>query len=178
VLTGIYPFAKRFTHYPQVFLGFPLGWGVFVGAVASGADISHAQDLTVTGLVFLAVVLWTVTYDTIYAHQDAKDDVGAGVKSMALQFSQSTKVLAFALSCAQLVILVVVGGLLHMGAIYYTGTCGGTAVALFSMIYFVNLNQPQSCAVWFCRGLIYVGLSITSGLFGTYINNYVLPTLL
>ncbi|MGB5869671.1 MAG: 4-hydroxybenzoate octaprenyltransferase [Albidovulum sp.] len=91
VLVAIYPFAKRFTWWPQLFLGLAFNWGVIVAYTA------HAGWPGLPAiLLYLAGIGWTLFYDTIYAHQDKEDDVLIGVKSTARLFGDSTgKWLAF-----------------------------------------------------------------------------------
>ncbi|MEM6307273.1 MAG: 4-hydroxybenzoate octaprenyltransferase [Pseudomonadota bacterium] len=86
VFVCIYPFAKRFTWWPQVFLGLAFNWGAFVGWVA------HTGQLNITPFVLYTTgIAWTVFYDTIYAHQDIEDDALIGVKSTARLFGETTK---------------------------------------------------------------------------------------
>ena len=81
----IYPFAKRFTWWPQVFLGLAFNWGALLGWVA------HTGKLEWPALIlYLSGVFWTLFYDTIYAHQDTDDDALIGVKSTARLFGQSS----------------------------------------------------------------------------------------
>ncbi len=83
---AIYPFAKRFTWWPQVFLGVAFNWGALVGWVAHTGSLSWPPLL-----LYLAGVAWTLFYDTIYAHQDKEDDALIGVKSTARLFGEATK---------------------------------------------------------------------------------------
>lgn len=85
VIVGIYPFAKRFTWWPQVFLGLAFNWGVLVAWAAHTGGIVPAPLL-----VYFAGICWTVFYDTIYAHQDAEDDALIGVKSTARYFGEDS----------------------------------------------------------------------------------------
>ena len=87
ILVAIYPLTKRFTWWPQLFLGLTFNWGILVGYAASKNQISLAALI-----LYAAGVSWTVFYDTIYAFQDLKDDVIAGVKSTARLFGESTKI--------------------------------------------------------------------------------------
>lgn len=85
VPVAIYPFAKRFTWWPQVFLGVAFNWGALVGYVAHKGVIDGAV-LT----LYLAGITWTLFYDTIYAHQDKEDDALIGIKSTARLFGDKT----------------------------------------------------------------------------------------
>lgn len=81
-----YPLMKRFTWWPQLFLGFTFNFGALLGwAAATGA-------LSMTALIlYVAGIFWTLGYDTIYAHQDKEDDALAGIKSTALLFGGKSK---------------------------------------------------------------------------------------
>ena len=78
-MVAIYPFMKRVTDWPQAFLGLAFSWGALMGWAAT----FHALALPPV-LLYVGSVLWTIGYDTIYAHQDKEDDALAGVKSSAL----------------------------------------------------------------------------------------------
>ena len=82
---AIYPFAKRFTWLPQVFLGLAFNWGALLGWVAHSGRLDWPAVL-----LYLAGIAWTLFYDTIYAHQDIEDDALIGVKSTARLFGQSS----------------------------------------------------------------------------------------
>lgn len=77
----IYPFAKRFTWWPQVFLGLAFNWGVWVGYV----EMTGTLGVT-PAILYAAGIIWTLFYDTIYAYQDIEDDALIGVKSTARRF--------------------------------------------------------------------------------------------
>ncbi len=82
---AIYPFAKRFTWWPQLFLGVAFNWGALLAWAAHTGSLSAAPVL-----LYLAGIAWTLFYDTIYAHQDAEDDALIGVKSTALLFGDAS----------------------------------------------------------------------------------------
>ncbi|KAI4155520.1 MAG: hypothetical protein L6R39_001213 [Caloplaca ligustica] len=169
ILFMLYPFAKRVTYYPQVILGFPFAWAIFICCTALEVDPFHPQVFASAACLFMANVSWTIIYDTIYAHQDIKDDVAAGVKSMAVRFAHSTKLLTSILAAAQVTLLLVAGRLARLSSLYFIASCGGAAFALTNMIVRVDLEVPASCAGWFHRGFWYVGGSIAIGLFGAYL---------
>jgi len=85
-LVAIYPFAKRFTWWPQIFLGLAFNWGALLAWTAQTGSLSWAAVA-----LYLSGIAWTVFYDTIYAHQDKEDDALIGVKSTALLFGDRTK---------------------------------------------------------------------------------------
>ena len=86
VLVAIYPFAKRFTWWPQVFLGLAFNWGALLAWAAHTGSLSVAPVL-----LYLSGIAWTLFYDTIYAHQDREDDALIGVKSTARLFGDNTR---------------------------------------------------------------------------------------
>ena len=84
-LVAIYPFAKRFTWWPQVFLGLAFNWGAILAYVAVAGELRWPSVA-----LYLAGISWTLFYDTIYAHQDKEDDALIGVKSTARLFGTNT----------------------------------------------------------------------------------------
>ncbi|WP_114965744.1 4-hydroxybenzoate octaprenyltransferase [Alkalilacustris brevis] len=85
-LVAIYPFAKRFTYWPQIFLGLAFNWGALLAWTAHSGSLHWAAVV-----LYLSGIAWTVFYDTIYAHQDKEDDALIGVKSTALLFGENTR---------------------------------------------------------------------------------------
>ena len=86
VLIATYPFMKRITFWPQLFLGLNFNWGALIGWVAVTGHLGVPAIF-----LYLAGIAWTLGYDTIYAHQDKLDDVKIGVKSTALRFGDASK---------------------------------------------------------------------------------------
>ncbi len=135
----IYPFMKRITHWPQAVLGLAFNWGALMGWAALKGGLDMAPYL-----LFCGCVLWTIGYDTIYAHQDKEDDAVVGVKSTALMFGSATKpMLALfyggALVCWTLAALQVRAH--HMA---YIGLAI-VAAQLIGQIVNVKLDDPRSC---------------------------------
>ena len=87
---AIYPFAKRFTWWPQFFLGIAFNWGVLLAFAASTNFLNWPCII-----LYFAGISWTLFYDTIYAHQDKEDDALLGVKSTAILFADRTKIWLF-----------------------------------------------------------------------------------
>lgn len=177
VLFTLYPFAKRVTYYPQVVLGFPFAWAIPLACAALGLDpfeIDGYFAAAPTVALMGANVLWTMIYDTIYAHQDIEDDVKAGVLSMAVRFAETTKLLATVLGTAQVLLLLLTGWLAQLRLVYFVVACGGAAIALAIMIVRVDLKDPASCAWWFENGFWFVGGSVAAGFFMTYLERLTL----
>lgn len=84
-LVAVYPFAKRYTYWPQLVLGMTFNWGALVGWAAVAGSLGWAPVILYAG-----AIAWTIGYDTIYAHQDKEDDALLGLKSTALRFGDAT----------------------------------------------------------------------------------------
>jgi 4-hydroxybenzoate polyprenyltransferase len=85
-LIGTYPFMKRITYWPQLFLGLNFNWGALIGWTAAAGTLAWPPVL-----LYLGGICWTLGYDTIYAHQDKEDDALVGVRSTARLFGSNTK---------------------------------------------------------------------------------------
>lgn len=125
-LAATYPFMKRYTYLPQVYLGAAFGWAVpMVFAAQTGAVPNVAW------LLFIATVLWATAYDTMYAMVDRVDDLRIGVKSTAILFGEADRAIIGLLQALFFVVLLIVGEQLEMGLFYY----GGLGVAGLSALY-------------------------------------------
>jgi 4-hydroxybenzoate polyprenyltransferase len=102
VTVAIYPFMKRVTWWPQLFLGFAFSWGALLGwsVIAGALGLSPV-------LLYLASIAWVIGYDTLYAHQDKEDDALAGVKSTARLFGENTKSAIFILYAIAITLMAV-----------------------------------------------------------------------
>ena len=183
-ILSIYPLAKRVSDFPQVLLGFGLAIPVFFCCATLGTDgMLQSHSIQGAGLpsedvpkliwaefcLYGAGILWTVTFDTVYAHQDINDDKKAGVKSLAVRLGNHSKQVLGALSCLQVVLLLIAGFHSSLSPIYYVLSCGGAGISLFGMILLARLDSPASCAWWFGPGSRFVGTSVTLGLLGEYL---------
>jgi 4-hydroxybenzoate polyprenyltransferase len=113
-IVGVYPFAKRVTSYPQIVLGLVFNWGALVGWAAIKGSIGWPAFV-----LYLGCVLWTVGYDTIYAHQDKEDDALLGLGSTALKFGDDTVSYVGALYGCAVVLWLLAGALAGTHLIYY-----------------------------------------------------------
>ncbi|KAJ7047509.1 para-hydroxybenzoate-polyprenyltransferase, partial [Mycena alexandri] len=140
----IYPLMKRITHWPQAVLGIAFNWGALLGwsAVAGTVDWSVCLPLYASG------VTWTLVYDSIYAHQDKKDDIGVGIRSTALLFGERTRPILGALSATSLSLVSYAGYLNAHGTPFYLGV-SLAATQLARIIYRTDFNKRQSCAQGF-----------------------------
>ncbi len=173
-----YPWAKRHTNFPQFVLGFCLAWGVVMGSLAIGlqpfamgvfgAEPKPRVEYS-TLCLFLASIIWTMIYDTIYAHQDLQDDLKAGIKSLAVLYRDQTKSLLWQLLALMTTLLLMCGWLSQMSVMYYLIAVGGESISLGSMIARVDLKSTESCWWWFGNGFWFTGGAIGGGLVVEYL---------
>lgn len=168
-----YPLAKRVTHYPQCVLGLAFSWGAIMGFPALGVDLLANHDaLMAAGALYTSCIAWTVLYDMIYAHMDIKDDVAAGIKSIALRHEHNTKAVLTGLAVTQVGLLGAAGIAAGCGPVFFIGSCGSAIVSLGIMIWRVRLKNVQNCWWWFKNGCLLTGGGITLGLVGEYGSQY------
>ncbi|KAJ2366954.1 Para-hydroxybenzoate--polyprenyltransferase, mitochondrial precursor (PHB:polyprenyltransferase) [Coemansia sp. RSA 2610] len=140
-LVVIYPFMKRITYWPQLVLGLAYNWGALAGwsAVAGGIDWTVALPLYAAG------VSWTLVYDTVYGHQDKRDDIAAGVKSTSLLFGDHTKVVLSGFSASTIGLLCLSGYMNGNGLPFYLTVAGAGTAHLIWQLKRVDINSPPVC---------------------------------
>jgi len=143
LLVAIYPFAKRFTWWPQVFLGLAINWGALMGWAAVTGGLAVAPVL-----LYLAGIFWTLGYDTIYAHQDKEDDALIGVKSTALRLGGATKTWLWGFYGLALLFLGLAGVFAGIGWVYFAGLFVGS-FHLLRQIRDTDLDTPEECLAAF-----------------------------
>ncbi|WP_108658552.1 4-hydroxybenzoate octaprenyltransferase [Acuticoccus kandeliae] len=138
-IVALYPLAKRVTNWPQFVLGLAFSWGAWLGWTATVGSLGWAP-----ALLYVGSIAWTIGYDTIYAHQDRRDDAIIGVRSTARHFGANTK-RAVGLFYGTTVVLF--AGALFLagaGALGYLGLAA-FAVHLGVQITRVSTEDPASC---------------------------------
>eukprot|EP00128_Syssomonas_multiformis_P003979 Colp12_sorted_trinity150504_noHs@16971 len=153
-----YPLMKRITFWPQLVLGLAFNWGTLLGYSA----VAGYCDWSVTAPLYVAGISWTLVYDTIYAHQDKKDDVLVGVKSTALRFGDNTPLWLSGFSTLTTASLVLSGLAADQTWPFYTSVALG-AGHLAWQLRTVDLNNTQDCMSKFISNKWY-GLLILSGI--------------
>ncbi len=161
LLASIYPFMKRYTHYPQCVLGAAFSWGIPM-AYAAEADALNP----IIGLFFMANLLWTIGYDTLYAMADKEDDLKIGVKSTAIAFGKYDWLISTLLMLAALILLVTSGHLLGLSAPYWLGLTAATLWAS-TLLYQSKNRAPMACFLAFKR-MHWAGAFLWLGLFFSY----------
>ena len=154
VVIVLYPLAKRVTFWPQVVLGIAFNWGALVGWVAIRGTIE-----TPALLLYAAGILWTLGYDTIYAHQDKEDDAKIGVRSTALLLGTNTRPwLAFFYAAAT--VLMIAAGIAADARWSYYGALAAAALHFFWQVKTLDLDDPKDCLAKF-KSNRDAGLAIT-----------------
>jgi len=135
-----YPLVKRFTYWPQFFLGITFNYGLLL------AWISISKDLNLIPIVFyFGAIFWTLGYDTIYGYQDIKDDEIIGVKSTSIKFKNSPKTFLTICYSIFLISILLVGVLMQFGSIYYLTVLVTFFHLFFYQIKLLNIKFPENC---------------------------------
>lgn len=139
----IYPYMKRFTYWPQAFLGLSFNWGALLGwAAVKGNLESPALVLYVAG------IFWTLGYDTIYAHQDKDDDILVGIKSTALRLGEATRGWLAAFYGLAVALVAGAGWLAHLHWAFYPALLPAAA-HLAWQVATVDIHDPKNCLARF-----------------------------
>jgi len=151
VLTGlasllvvvIYPFMKRITYWPQIFLGLAFSWGALMGWPAAFGRLDWPALVLYAGSI-----CWVIGYDTIYAHQDREDDLLIGIKSTALLFGERTpSMLAGFYACA--VALIAAAGFMAGGGMIFAAGLVAFGAHLAWQVTRLDIDDPAHCLMLF-----------------------------
>ncbi|MBC6416266.1 MAG: 4-hydroxybenzoate octaprenyltransferase [Rhodospirillales bacterium] len=152
-----YPFMKRFTYWPQAFLGIAFNWGALLGwAAAEGTLAWPAVAL------YLGGVFWTVGYDTLYAHQDREDDLSIGIKSTALMFGRATRRWVAVFYLGALAAWAAAGWLAGLSWPYALGLAAA-ALQLAWQVRSLDIDDPYGCLLRF-KSNKWAGLLLSAGI--------------
>jgi 4-hydroxybenzoate polyprenyl transferase len=139
-----YPLMKRFTHWPQLFLGITFNYGLVL------AWISIKNDISLIPIMFyLGAIFWTLGYDTIYGYQDIKDDEIIGVKSTSIKFKNNPKKFILICYLTFIAALILIGLLMKFNLFYFLFLIIPILQLIFSQIYKLNVNDPLNCLAKF-----------------------------
>lgn len=142
-LVVAYPWMKRITWWPQLFLGITFKWGALVGWTAATGSIGWPAIV-----LYLSGIFWTLGYDTIYAHQDKADDALIGVKSTARRFGEATPVWLWTFYGFSLSLLALAGAMVGMGWLFYIGLIP-LAAHFAWQITTLDIDNSENCLVRF-----------------------------
>lgn len=160
LLAATYPFMKRFHHLPQVHLGAAFAWAIPMAFTA----VSGEMPPLVAWLLFVAAVVWTTAYDTMYAMCDREDDLKIGVKSSAILFGQHDRLIIAILQTLTLLLLLGVGLLSGLGGWYWLGLLAAAGFSLYQQ-WLIRHREPLPSLRAFLNNhwfgmAIFVGLAL------------------
>jgi 4-hydroxybenzoate polyprenyltransferase len=138
-IVALYPFVKRFSHWPQAVLGLAFNWGALLGWPAVLGRLDWPAIVLYAG-----AVAWTIGYDTIYAHQDREDDDLIGLKSTALKFGRATKAWLALLYAIAWLAIVTAGIMAHAGTAFLLGMTAAAAQLAWQVVT-LDIDDPENC---------------------------------
>ncbi|MDG2526168.1 4-hydroxybenzoate octaprenyltransferase [Stenotrophomonas sp. HITSZ_GD] len=158
-LAASYPYLKRYTHLPQVYLGMAFGWGIPMAFAAVQGEVP-----AIGWVLYLANILWSTAYDTWYAMVDREDDIKMGSHSTAILFGDMDLVAQGILYALTFAALAMVGVRAHLGELYWAGLA--TAAVLVSYEFVIARRRERGpCFRAFLHNN-WVGLAIFAGIAG------------
>ncbi len=157
MLAAVYPYTKRHTYLPQVFLGLAFGWAVPMVFAAQTGTVP-----AVAWLLLMATVLWATAYDTMYAMVDREDDVKIGVRSTAILFGDADRVIIGIIQGLLLLTLWIIGNKVELGIYYNLGLLVAAGLAVYQQ-YLIRDRDVHGCFRAFLNNhwfgaVIFVGL--------------------
>ncbi|WP_047049488.1 4-hydroxybenzoate octaprenyltransferase [Vibrio mexicanus] len=157
VLAFIYPFMKRYTHLPQLFLGLAFSWAIPMAWAAQTNELPM-----MVWFVFVINALWTIAYDTQYAMVDRDDDLKVGIKSTAILFGRFDKMIIGGLQLLTLAMFMLLGNMYQLGTSFYWSLLVVGALFVFQQ-HLIRHRERDLCFQAFLNNN-YVGMVITVGL--------------
>ena len=159
-LAFTYPLMKRYTYWPQLFLGVTFNYGIILGWSSVMSEVNILPFILYFGAIF-----WTLGYDTIYGFQDIKDDEIIGLKSTSIKFKSNPYIFLKLCYAIFLASLVIVGFLLKLNLTYFIFLCIASIQIFYFQIYKLDTNNMNSCLKVFRSNgflgfLIFLGLLI------------------
>jgi len=139
VLAFIYPFMKRFTHLPQLFLGLAFSWAIPMAWAAQANEL-----VPQVWLLFVINAIWTIAYDTQYAMVDRDDDLLVGLKSTAILFGRFDKMIIGILQLVTLLLFIALGIWLQLGQAFYWGILISSALFVYQQ-YLISNRERDDC---------------------------------
>lgn len=161
VLAFIYPFMKRFTHLPQLFLGLAFSWSIPMAWAAQANELP-----LIAWFVFAINVVWTIAYDTQYAMVDRDDDLVVGIKSTAILFGRYDKMIIGGLQLLTIVMMIMLGHYYQLTASYYWGLLVAGGLFVYQQ-HLIRHRERQPCFQAFLNNN-YVGMVVAMGLLISY----------
>ena len=159
-LAFTYPLMKRYTYWPQLFLGITFNYGLILGWTAIKGQVD-----AVSVLLYIGAIFWTLGYDTIYGYQDIKDDEIIGLKSTSIKFKSNPYIFLILCYFIFFLLLLNTGYLLELNKLFFLFLITIFIHMFYFQIKMLNINNPNSCLQIFKSNnflglLIFIGLII------------------
>jgi 4-hydroxybenzoate polyprenyltransferase len=166
-LAACYPFMKRHTNLPQLFLGAAFSWGIPMAFAAVGESLPP-----ILWLIYCANLLWTVSYDTQYAMVDREDDIKVGLKSTAILFGSMDRAMVAVLQGMTMLALLLVGQRFELGMFYYLSLLVAAGLFVYQQ-KLIRERQATACFNAFLNNnyvgmVVFVGIAAHYGFTGAY----------
>jgi 4-hydroxybenzoate polyprenyltransferase len=161
ILVIIYPFTKRLTYLPQLFLGAAYAWAIPIAFAANNKPLS-----SITWLLFICGVLWPVAYDTIYALMDKEDDIKIGIKSTAILFGNKSTYAIFFLQFLVWTGLFGIGQLIAANALFFGSIIAASCGTLYQLLLIRKGTMSHYYRAF--QNNHWLGFIIFSGIFLNY----------
>ncbi|MFT4777408.1 MAG: 4-hydroxybenzoate polyprenyltransferase [Oleispira sp.] len=161
-LAAIYPFMKRHTHLPQIFLGAAFSWAIPMAFAAQADELPKY-----VWLIYMANLSWTVAYDTMYAMVDRDDDIKIGIKSTAILFADADKVMIAILQGITIFCLFLLGSELSLNVFYYLGLIAAIGLMTYQQ-WLIRARDKAGCFAGFINSH-WVGVAVWLGLVLAYL---------
>jgi 4-hydroxybenzoate polyprenyltransferase len=161
-IIAIYPFMKRHTYIPQFVLGVAFSWGI---PMAFAAQLNELTKIT--GLLFIANLLWTVIFDTIYAMVDREHDLKIGVKSTAILFADADRAFIGIMQAMMLIVLVIIGLQLKLEMFYNLALLLVAGFMIYHQ-YLIKDRDEKQCFRAFLNNN-WLGATVFAGIFLSYL---------
>jgi 4-hydroxybenzoate polyprenyltransferase len=139
-LAFTYPLMKRYTYWPQLFLGITFNYGLILGWTSINNDFS-----AIAIVLYIGAIFWTLGYDTIYGFQDIKDDEIIGIKSTSIKFKNNPTMFLFLCYSTLFIILIILGVLMNFNNFYFLSLVIPFIHLFFFQIKNLKIDTPVSC---------------------------------
>lgn len=161
ILASVYPFMKRYTHYPQIVLGMAFSWSI---PMAFAAQLNNIPDIA--WLLYVVTILWIVAYDTMYAMADREEDLKLGLKSTAIIFADKDKLILATLQILFLSGMFLIAYLLQAGIYFYLGIMAASLFSVYQQ-FLIHHREKKACFEAFLNNN-WLGMMIFIGIFLNY----------
>jgi len=162
VLAALYPFMKRYTYWPQAFLGAAFGWSIPMAFAAQSGAVPAAA-----WLIFTANICWVIAYDSMYAMVDREDDLKIGVKSTAILFGTWDRHIIGLFQLAFMALMITAGNAFALAPLFYVGLGIAAAFAIYHQWLILRRNKENCFRAFLNNNLL--GAAIFIGLLLSYL---------